>query len=126
MQGKKYELNIISSTDRIRLDPPFGNREGGSGVVVSGPTFISTDNVTCIFDDEEVNGVVLSDENAVLCITPRLSRTGRIPVMIRHNQILLQKQAYFYSGKNTVHVCTQNYSIMHFRGYMHVVIYMSH
>ena len=69
-------------------------------MVVSGPTFISTDNVTCIFDDEEVNGVVLSDENAALCITPRLRHTGRIPVMIRHNQVLQQKQEYFYSGKN--------------------------
>ena len=81
------------------MDPSFGNREGGSGVVVSGPRFISTDNVTCIFDGEEVYGVVLGNENAVLCTTPRLRRTGRIPVMIRHNQILQQKQAYFYSGK---------------------------
>ena len=108
--GESYELNIILSTDRIRLDPSFGNREGGSGVVVSGPTFISTDNVTCIFDDEEVNGVVLSGENAVLCTTPRLRRTGKIPVMIRHNQNLLQKQVYFYSGKNVV--CMLAHSIM--------------
>ena len=86
-------------TDPITVNPSFGNREGGTGVVVTGPIFISTDNVTCIFDGQEVEGVVLSDDNAALCTTPRLHRTGRIPVMIRHNKILLQKQAYFYSGK---------------------------
>ena len=82
----------------LSLNPPFGNREGGTGVVVTGPIFISTDNVTCIFGEQEVEGVVLSEDNVVLCTTPRLDRTGRIPVMIRHNKILLQKQARFYSG----------------------------
>ena len=77
-------------------------------MIVSGPRFISTDNVTCIFDGEEVNGIVLGDENAVLCTTPRLRRTGRIPVMIRHNQILLERKAYFYSGKNA---CMHAHSI---------------
>ena len=84
--------------DHFTLNPTFGNREGGTGVVVTGPIFISTDNVTCIFGGQEVEGVVLSEENVVLCTTPRLHRTGRMPVMIRHNQILLQEQAYFYSG----------------------------
>ena len=88
-------------TDPIFVDPSFGNREGGTGVVVSGPRFIKTDNVTCIFDDEEVDGVVLSDDNAVLCTTPRLHRTGKIPVKIRLNQILQQNEAYFYSGMHS-------------------------
>ena len=94
----KHYVRTLPSTARIYLNPTFGNREGGTGVVVTGPIFISTDNVTCIFDGQEVNGVVLSDDNAVLCTTPRLRHIGRISVMIRHNQVLLQKQAYFYSG----------------------------
>ena len=79
--------------------PPFGNREGDSGVVVSGPRFSSNDNVQCIFDGEEVDAQVLNDENAVLCTTPRQRRTGRVPVRVRRNQVLLQEETQFYSGK---------------------------
>ena len=92
-------MNFLIHTDLVIVYPPFGNREGDSGVVVSGPRFSSTDDVQCIFDDEEVNGVVLNDENAVLCTTPRLRRTGRVPVRMRRNQVLQQEEAQFYSGK---------------------------
>ena len=36
------------------------------------------DNVTCIFDDKETEGFVINGEE-VLCISPEMKITGRIP-----------------------------------------------
>ena len=79
------------------LSPTFGNRAGGSGVLVSGPAFNTTDSVSCIFDGVTVNGVVLDNENA-LCTTPRLPRTGKIPVRLMLNNVVREHEAAFYSG----------------------------
>ena len=88
------------SSDLVLLSPTFGNRAGGSGVLVSGPAFNTTDNVSCIFDGVAVNGVVLDNEN-VLCTTPWLTRTGKIPVRLMLNNVVREHEAAFYSGNQT-------------------------
>ena len=79
--------------------PTFGNIAGGSGFLLSGSRFSPNDNAQCIVDGEEVDGEVLRDENAVLCATSRLRRTGRVPVRVRRNGVLLPEETQFYSGK---------------------------
>ena len=39
------------------------------------------DNVTCIFDGVNTKGLVTKD-GAVLCVSPEMSRTGRVPFKI--------------------------------------------
>lgn len=53
---------------------------GGSSVLVSGPRFTvqEEDNITCMFDDTAVNGIFISNQQ-VLCVSPPLSNTGRVP-----------------------------------------------
>ena len=70
----------------IKLDPPYGNMLGGTGVVVSGTHFLISedDDIQCIFDGIEVKGVYI-DEQEVLCICPLLSRTGRLLFQISVN-----------------------------------------
>ena len=53
---------------------------GGSSVLVSGPSFTvqEEDNITCMFDDTAVNGIFISNQQ-VLCVSPPLSNTGRVP-----------------------------------------------
>ena len=64
---------------------------------MSGPAFNTTDSVSCVFDGVAVDGVVLDNENA-LCTTPRLPRTGKIPVRLMLNNVVREHEAAFYSG----------------------------
>ena len=41
-------------------------------------TVADEDNVTCIFDDKETEGFVINGDE-VLCISPEMKKTGRIP-----------------------------------------------
>lgn len=68
---------IFSGT--IQLSPHYGNQLGGAPVMVSGMnvTFEEEDNITCIFNDEEVKGVYINEEQA-LCVFPELSQTGTV------------------------------------------------
>ena len=65
---------------QIFLKPRYGSELGGTPVVVSGTnlTVAEEDSVTCIFGVEETEGFVIS-EKEMLCISPEMPRTGRLP-----------------------------------------------
>ena len=50
-------------------------------VQVSGPCFEEDDNITCVFDGEEVEGVFVSTM-VVLCLSPPLPDTGMLPFQL--------------------------------------------
>ena len=56
---------------------------GGTGVMISGTQlFISEDDdMQCMFNGIDVKGIYI-DEGKVLCITPPLLQTGRLPFQI--------------------------------------------
>ena len=74
------------ATGTIKLDPPYGNMLGGTGVVVSGTQLFvnEDDDILCMFDGIEVRGVYV-DEQKALCICPLLSQTGRLLFQISVN-----------------------------------------
>lgn len=89
---------VCIHTEPLTLNPSYGNMAGGTAVVISGLLFRQTDNILCTFDGIRVEGVVLSDLQA-LCTSPQLHRTGRIPVLLYRNGHLLQQDGIFYSCK---------------------------
>lgn len=91
--------NFYPFADPLLLSPTAGNVAGGTAVFVSGPRFHITDRIMCIFGNQEVNGTVLNQDNA-LCISPQLSHTGRIPFRLRQNGFLQRAEAIFYSGEH--------------------------
>ena len=68
------------TTGIITLSPDYGNVLGGSPILVSGPYFTvqEGDTVKCLFDDATVDGIFVSNQQ-VLCVSPSLSKTGRVP-----------------------------------------------
>ena len=65
---------------------------------ITGLLFRRSDDITCTFDGIQVEGVYISDQQA-LCTSPQLSRTGRVPVHLYRNGVLLQRDGVFYSSK---------------------------
>ena len=53
----------------VFISPNNGNELGGTPVIVRGPCFNDTDNITCDFGDITVPGVKVSI-NTALCISP--------------------------------------------------------
>ena len=84
----------------IKIEPAYGNMLGGTGVVVSVTQLAlgEDDEIQCIFDGVKVRGVYVSEQQA-LCISPLLSRTGRLPF-----QILVTGSIRF-SGESTFISC---------------------
>ena len=58
---------------------------GGTAVIISGPCFEQGIKVTCKFDENEVDGVVLDDSFA-LCTTPEMERAGSVPLVVEHDK----------------------------------------
>ena len=67
----------------ITLNPSYGNMLGGSSILVSGPYFTvqEEDQITCVFDNTTVDGIFVNSKQ-VLCVSPALSRTGRVPFQL--------------------------------------------
>ena len=65
------------------------------------------DNVTCVFDGVESDGFVTKD-GQVLCVSPELSRTGRVPfrLQINHVDTSFTAVSVFISCEITTHVNT--------------------
>ena len=77
-------LTMISSiSGKLFLNPRYGSELGGTPIIVSGSklTVSENDNVTCVFDARETEGFVI-DVREVFCVSPELSRTGRVPFKI--------------------------------------------
>jgi len=72
-------LLMFSFSGEIKLNPHYGNQLGGAPIIVSGTDvkFREGDDITCIFDDQEVKGVYVNEEQA-LCVSPQLSQTGTV------------------------------------------------
>ena len=65
---------------QITLTPRYGSELGGTPVIVTGEKLIANeeDSVICVFDGRETDGFVTKD-GQVLCVSPEMSRTGRVP-----------------------------------------------
>ena len=71
----------------------FGHILGGVPVILTRPQIILIAfNVYCIFDGIKVDGVSVS-QTQVLCVTPRLTKVGRVSVQLD------QRIASFYSSE---------------------------
>lgn len=92
----------------IKLEPAYGNMLGGTGVVVSATrsqlAIGEDDEIRCVFDGVEVRGVYVNELQA-LCISPLLSRTGRLPF-----QILVTGSIRF-SAESTFTSCMYPYQL---------------
>ena len=75
---------MSSRSGQIFLKPRYGSELGGTPVVVSGTnlTVAEEDSVTCVFGVEETEGFVIN-EREVLCVSPEMPRTGRLPFELR-------------------------------------------
>ena len=83
----------------LQLNPWYGHILGGVPVILTGPTYIkSTDKLYCLFDGIKVDGVYVS-QTQVLCVTPRLTKIGRVNVQLFHNGFKYPRQSSFYSRK---------------------------
>ena len=77
----------------LQLNPLFGHILGGVPVIFTRPnTILITFNVYCVFDGIKVDGVIVS-QTKILCVTPRLTKVGRVSVQLD------QRKASFYSSK---------------------------
>ena len=86
----------------ITLDPNYGSVLGGSPVTVTGEQLAITeeDEFECTFDAIQVRGVFVS-ENAVLCVTPMLERTGRTEFNLR----VTRSRRHYFSAESTFTSC---------------------
>ena len=77
------------------LEPWYGSVLGGAAVVVSGPHFEESDDITCSFDGVTVECTYL-DATSALCTSPLLSRVGQVEVQL---DMFSNSTAIFYSCK---------------------------
>ena len=75
----------------LQINPLFGHILGGVAVILTRPPSVSI--TYCVFDGIKVDGVIVS-QTQVLCITPRLTKIGRVSVQLD------QSKASFYSSKH--------------------------
>ena len=74
---------LLLTAGIITLNPRYGNMLGGSSILVSGPYFTvqEEDQITCLFDNTTVDGIFVNSKQ-VLCVSPALPRTGRVPFQL--------------------------------------------
>ena len=116
--------NIYASiTGELTLSPRYGSELGGTPVVVSGVkiTVGENDNVTCIFDSIETQGLA-TKTGQVLCVSPELTRTGRLTfeLRVKGEQSSFTGFAKFRSGESQQLECyaltlsaVYNYTVAH-------------
>ena len=81
---KRFLITLVFLLGQIFLKPRYGSELGGTPVIVTGTnlTVAEEDSVTCLFGDKQTEGFVVN-EREVLCISPEMSRTGRLPFELR-------------------------------------------
>ena len=83
----------------LQLNPWYGHILGGVPVILTGPTYIKpTDKLYCLFDGIKVDGVYVS-QTQVLCVTPRVTKIGRVNVQLFYNGFKYERESSFYSSK---------------------------
>ena len=80
----KQLIMIFFISEKIYLEPRYGSELGGTPIIVSGTnlTVSEEDDITCVFDGRETEGHAINDEE-VFCVSPELTRTGRVPFKLR-------------------------------------------
>ena len=68
-------------TVTLEIAPRSGHVLGGTAVLITGPCLEETDNITCVFDGIEVDGLFVSMMLA-LCVSPPLTEIGRRPLQL--------------------------------------------
>jgi len=105
--NKGLTNDVSLSAVMLTLSPHGGHFLGGTVVQVSGPCLDESDNITCVFDGQETEGVFVSTRVA-LCLSPPLMMTGGLPfqLVVRSagGSIRSQGTAEFFSCKHV-----QNY-----------------
>ena len=120
MSHKTY---IHSVTGELTLSPRYGSELGGTPIIVSGLklTVDEGDNVTCIFDSIETQGLA-TKTGQVLCVSPELTRTGRLTfeLRVKGEQSSFTGFAKFRSGESQQLECyaltlsaVYNYTVAH-------------
>ena len=91
---------------QITLTPRYGSELGGTPVIVTGDTLTTNeeDSVICVFDGRETDGFVTKD-GQVLCVSPEMSRTGRVPFRLRIN-------GTFFTAVSTFRSCKLQFSVI--------------
>ena len=81
-------MTFNTNIGRIALRPRYGSELGGTPIIATGDKLSAgeDDNVTCVFDGVESDGFVTKD-GQVLCVSPEMSRTGRVPFRLQINQV---------------------------------------
>ena len=96
-------LLILFIIGSLSLRPPYGNMLGGTSVVVSGPCFEESYEITCYFGTAEVQGVYLNIRLAI-CVSPMLQVAGDVRFrlqMLEKGQFIYESNSIpFYSRKH--------------------------
>ena len=71
---------------------------GGALMTVSGPSFKEVDQINLQFDDMVVDCIYVNSILA-LCVSPFLSKTGKVTVRLYHNNELYDSSTTYYSSK---------------------------
>lgn len=98
---------LFTLDPQIFITPHHGNVLGGQTVTVQGPCFDQHDNNVCVFDGVEVTSVFVN-RFKIVCISPQLSRTGRVPFNLTVNGDQ-RGEATFSSCKYFVHFDKMGY-----------------
>ena len=87
----------------IDIVPNYGNQLGGTPHLVSGTgvEFQESDYITCMFDDQRVEGVYLN-EKQTLCVSPWLPQTGTVLFHL----IVEHLESGTFSGQTDYNSCT--------------------
>ena len=77
----QHIIHLLLNTGPIMLTPNYGHLFGGTPVLVSGPYFTTTDNITCQFGDVTMAAMYIN-EGEVLCVSSRLEKIGETPFIV--------------------------------------------
>ena len=87
----------------VQLQPSYGSMLGGTGVMVKFQSQLPEifEEIICTFDGIEVNGTLVNSMLA-LCVSPQLSKAGRVPFVFRIPAIDFIFESSFTSCKCTI------------------------
>ena len=91
-------LLYVITTDPLHISPWYGNIMGGVPIIVSGPSFKEVDQINLQFDDVVVDCIYVNSIRA-LCVSPFLSKTGKVTVRLYHYNELYDSSTTYYSSK---------------------------
>ena len=85
--------------DPLQIQPWYGHILGGVPILISGPYFKEDDRITLSFDNFNMVECTYINSKESLCITPRLTKIGRVTVKLYQNNSRYEKTTNFYSSK---------------------------